>query len=65
MAAAYARHRSVEIGAERERLTPIRHRQGRIEPRGLTERADRLSVIERVQQPHALIEEALGARCCR
>ncbi len=64
-AAVVGGHRRIEIRTERQRLAPIRHRQRRIEPCCLTERADRFSVIERIQQPHALIEEPLGPRRCR
>jgi|RhiMethySRZTD1v2_1073278.scaffolds.fasta_scaffold00226_50 hypothetical protein len=61
--AVVTRHRRVEIGTKRERLAPIRHRQRRIQARGFAKRADRLGVIERIQQPNALIEEPLGSRC--
>ena len=56
------RHGRIEIGAQRDRFPPIRHRKLGIEPRGFAERANRLGVVERIQEPQPLIEEALRSR---
>ena len=56
------RHWRVEIRAECQRLPPIRHRESGIESGGFAKGADRLGVVEGVQQAHPLIEEALRAR---
>ena len=56
------RHRRIEVGTERQRLTPMRHRKTGIQPRGFAKRANRLGMIEPIQQPQPLIEEALRLR---
>ena len=55
----FLRHRRVEVGTERDRPSPVRHRKTGIQPRCFAKRANRLSVIERIQQAQSLIEEAL------
>ena len=56
------RHRQVDVGAERKGHPPPAHGARRIQPRGLAERTDRLSVIEPEHQVHTLIEEFLRLR---
>ena len=49
----------VDVRSERQRDAPVRHRRRGIELGGPAERADRLVVIERVDERQALIEELL------
>ena len=55
------RHRRIEIRRQRQRDSPVRHRQAGIESRSLAEGASRLLVVERIQQPKTLVEEGLRA----
>ena len=49
----------VDVGAERERHAPVRHRRGGILRRGELERLERLLVVEAVEQRQAFVEELL------
>ena len=49
----------VDVGPERERDPPQRHRRLRVERRGPLERADGLVVVEPVQEVEPLVEEPL------
>ena len=55
-------HRQVDVGAQREAEPPPAHGAGGIQPGGLTERADRLGVVEAEHQVDALVEERLRLR---
>ncbi len=59
LASAGLGHRRVQIRRQRHGLSPVGHRQGRIEPGRLLKCASRLGVIERVEEAHPLIEERL------
>ena len=47
------------FGSEHQRLAPVRHRERRIEPGRLAERAAGFRVVERVRQVQALVDEEL------
>ena len=49
-------HGHIDIGTERERDPPVRHRQAGIELRRALERPDRRFVIEGEDQLHSLVE---------
>ena len=55
-------HRDIDVGSVRERLAPVAERAVRVEFLRLAECTDRLCVIEREHQSHALIEPCLRAR---
>ena len=55
------RHRRVDVGTEHERLAPVGHRAGGIQPRRFGERATRLGMIEAVGEVQALVDELLRA----
>ena len=55
----FLRHRRIEVGTKRDRPSPVRHRKTGIQPRRFAKRANRLGVVERIQQAQPLIEEAL------
>ena len=50
------------FGPEHERLAPVGHRAGRIEPRRLGERAPGLGMVEAVGEVQPLVDELLRAR---
>ena len=52
--------RVIDVRAARVGDPPPRHRAGRVERRRLPERADRLVVVERVEELEALVEITLG-----
>jgi hypothetical protein len=52
-------HLGVDVRSQNVRDPPLAHRTARIEPCRLTERAQRLGVVECVSEVEPLIEEAL------
>ena len=50
------------FGPEHERLPPVRHRAGRVEPRRFGKRAAGLGMVEAVGEVQALVDEQLRAR---
>ena len=55
-------NRHVDVRPERERHSPMGHRQLRIQLRGPLERADSFVVVEAVNERESLIEESLSFR---
>ena len=53
-------HSGVHVRAVRVGHSPVAHGAVRVQPRGMGERADGLTVVEAVQQSHALVEVPLG-----
>ena len=56
------RRHVVDVGAERERHAPVRHRRCGILRRGELERLERLFVVEAVKQRQPFVEELLRVR---
>ena len=54
-------HRRVDVRTKHQGLAPIRHGEGRIEPRGFGKSARRFGVIEPVGQVQSLVHEQLRA----
>ena len=55
----FRRRDVVDVGAERERHAPVRHRRGGVLRRGELERLERFLVVETVEQRQAFIEKLL------
>ena len=55
----------VDVRTERERNPPMRHRRGGVELRRAAERADRLVVVEAVDERQTLVEELLRLAALR
>ena len=58
-------HGRIDVRAEDERLSPIRHRARGIQPRRFRERATGFGMVESVREIHSLIDEELRFRALR